>query len=159
MDTHTAHQQDVSPAADEVEARALYRRLLDAWNARSADAFASLFAEDGVTVGFDGSQLIGRTEIAVELGRIFADHPTAAYVAQVRTVHLLAPDVAILRAVAGMVPAGQSDLNPAVNAIQTLVAARGDGEWRIALFQNTPAQFHGRPELAEQLTEELRELL
>jgi len=28
----------------------------------------------------------------------------------------------------------------------------------IALFQNTPAQFHGRPELAQQLTEELRQL-
>lgn len=28
-----------------------------------------------------------------------------------------------------------------------------------ALFQNTPAQFHGRPELAESLTAELRELL
>jgi uncharacterized protein (TIGR02246 family) len=71
----------------------------------------------------------------------------------------LTPEVAILRAVAGMVPPGQSDLNPAVNAVQTLVAAKHDGRWRIALFQNTPAQFHGRPELAQQLTEELRQLL
>jgi len=31
-----------------------------------------------------------------------------------------------------------------------------DGEWRIKLFQNTPAQFHGRPELVEQMTDELR---
>ena len=31
-----------------------------------------------------------------------------------------------------------------------------DGQWRIALFQNTPAQFHGRPEAAEALTDELR---
>lgn len=30
---------------------------------------------------------------------------------------------------------------------------------RSALFQNTPAQFHGRPELVEALTEELRQLL
>lgn len=28
-----------------------------------------------------------------------------------------------------------------------------------ALFQNTPAQFHGRPELAQQLTAELQQLL
>ncbi len=27
------------------------------------------------------------------------------------------------------------------------------------MFQNTPAQFHGRPELVQQLTEELRQLL
>ena len=31
------------------------------------------------------------------------------------------------------------------------------GEWRISLFQNTPAQFHGRPDLVERLTRELRE--
>ncbi len=54
---------------------------------------------------------------------------------------------------------GQSDLNPAVNAIQTLVVVKHAGQWQIALLQNTPAQFHGRPDLAEALTEELRQLL
>jgi hypothetical protein len=43
-----------------------------------------------------------------------------------------------------------------VNAIQTLVAARRDGRWRVELFQNTPAAFHGRPEASEALTAELR---
>ena len=91
--------------------------------------------------------------------QIFADHPTAAYVGKVREVRFLAPEVALLRAVAGMVPPGRSDLNPAVNTVQSLVAAKQDGRWRIALYQNTPAQFHGRPDLAEELTEELRQLL
>jgi hypothetical protein len=58
-----------------------------------------------------------------------------------------------------MVPPGQSDINPAVNALQTLVVVLRADEWRIALLQNTPAQFHGRPEMAEALTRELRELL
>ena len=158
MSTETPRSQDIPPP-DEMAIRALYQRLLDTWNARSADAFAALFAEDGETIGFDGSLLLGRAAIAAELQRIFADHPTASYVATVRNVRLLAPDVAILRAVVGMVPPGQKDLNPAVNAIQTLVAAKHDDQWRIALFQNTPAQFHGRPELVQQLTEELRRLL
>jgi uncharacterized protein (TIGR02246 family) len=74
-------------------------------------------------------------------------------------VRFLTPDVAILRAVVGRVPPGQSDLNPAANAVQSLVAVKQDDQWRIALFQNTPAQFHGRPELAQKLTEELRQLL
>ena len=47
----------------------------------------------------------------------------------------------------------------AVNAIQILVAARRDGQWRIELFQNTPAAFHGRPEASEVLTAELRAAL
>lgn len=150
-------QDSLSP--DEMEVRALYRQLLDGWNKRSADGFADLYTNDGSTIGFDGSMLDGPAEIESVLNQIFANHLTAAYVAKVRSVRFLVPDVAVLRAVAGMVPPGQSDLNPAVNTIQTLVAAKHDGQWRIALFQNTPAQFHGRPELVQELTEELRQLL
>jgi hypothetical protein len=58
-----------------------------------------------------------------------------------------------------MVPPGRSDINPAVNAIQLLVASHRDGRWQIELFQNTPAAFHGRPELSAALTEELRSVL
>jgi uncharacterized protein (TIGR02246 family) len=148
-----------APSADELAVRALYRRLLDGWNERSAAAFAAPFAEDGEAIGFDGSQHTGRAGIAADMRRILADHPTAAYVAKVRGVYPLAPAAAILRAVAGLVPPGQADLNPATNALQTLVAARRDGRWQIVLFQNTPAQFHGRPELARALTEELRQEL
>jgi hypothetical protein len=58
-----------------------------------------------------------------------------------------------------MAPPGQADLDPGLNAVQTVVAARRDGEWRVALFQNTPAQFHGRPDLSDALTTELRQVL
>jgi len=148
-----------SPSTDESEVRTLYRQLLDGWNKRNADAMAVLFAEDGDIIGFDGSQLSGRAEIASTLQQIFADHITPPYVSKVRGVRFLSPEAAILRAVVGMVPAGQSDLDPNLNAIQVLVAAKQDGKWRIVLFQNTPAQFHGRPELVHELTEELRQLL
>jgi uncharacterized protein (TIGR02246 family) len=132
---------------------------MEGWNQRSADAFAAPFAEDGELIGFDGSQNIGREEIASTLQRIFADHPTVPYVSKVRSVRLLRPDVAVLRAIAGMVPPGRSDIEPALNAHHTVVTARSGGAWHIVLFQNTPAQFHGRPELVQQLTEELRQLL
>ena len=145
--------------SDEAEVRSLYQRLLDAWNKRDVAAYAALFEDRANVVGFDGSQMTGRSEIETTLAQIFAHHQTASYVSKVREVRFLTPDVAILRAVVGMVPPGQNDLNPAVNAIQTLVALRRDGRWQIALFQNTPAQFHGRPELAQQLTEELRQHL
>jgi len=55
-----------------------------------------------------------------------------------------------------MVPPGKSDINPETNAIQSLIAVRSGDGWQIALFQNTPAQFHGRPEQAKALTEELQ---
>src|SRR5262245_30913992 len=158
MSTHPSRPQDAHPA-DEAAVGALYQQLLDSWNRRNAADFAALFAEDAHVVGFDGSQIDGRAEIEAQIGQIFADHQTAAYVGVVREVRLLSPEVAILRAVVGMVPPGQSDLNPAVNAIQALVATKIGGPWRIALFQNTPAQFHGRPDLAQQLTDELRQVL
>ena len=65
----------------------------------------------------------------------------------------------MLGAIAGMVPPGDTDVNPQVNTHHTLVAVRRDEKWQIELFQNTPAQFHGRPELVEEMTNELRELL
>jgi len=147
------------PANVEVEIRALYKNLLESWNRRKAADMAALFTIDGSIVGFDGSQMNGHGEIAATLGQIFADHVTAAYVGRIREVRLLSTEVALVRAVVGMVPPGQADLNPAVNALQTLIVVKQTGQWRIALFQNTPAQFHGRPDLAEQLTNELRQLL
>jgi len=79
---------------------ALYTRLLEAWNQRDADAFASLFTTDGSVVGFDGSRMNGGSEIGAELRLVVLD--TA-------------------------------------------------GQPRIALLQNTPAAFHGRPEVVERL--------
>jgi uncharacterized protein (TIGR02246 family) len=144
---------------DGSEIETLYRRLLDSWNRRDAAAYAALFDEDAHLVGFDGSMIGGRREIAPTLAKIFADHPTQEYVPKIREVRFLSPEVAMLRAVAGMVPRGQSDIDPRLNAVQTMVALKCQGEWRIVLFQNTPAAFHGRPHLVEQLTEELREAL
>ena len=145
-----------SRADSERDVRSLYRALLTAWNERDAGGLADHFSSDGHLVGFDGSQIDGRSEIEDAMARIFMDHQTASYVAKVRGVDFLSPDVALLRAVVGMVPSGQTDLNPAVNAVQVLVAVRKPDHWRVALFQNTPAAFHGSPELSEHLTEELR---
>ena len=144
---------------DEKEVGLLYQELLKRWNKRRASEMTDLFAENGNLVGFDGSQINGRSEARSVLSQIFANHQTAAYLGIVKEVRLLSPDVAILRAVAGMVPPGESDINPEVNAVQTLVAVKQQNKWIIALFQNTPAAFHGRPELSERLTEELRQAL
>jgi uncharacterized protein (TIGR02246 family) len=144
---------------DEKEVSLLYQELLKRWNKRRASEMTDLFTEDGNLVGFDGSQINGRSEARSVLSQIFANHQTAAYLGIVKEVRLLSPDVAILRAVAGMVPPGESDINPEVNAVQTLVAVKQQNNWIIALFQNTPAAFHGRPELSERLTEELRQAL
>lgn len=149
-----------SPSAmDEIEIRGLYDRLLEGWNKRNAAVMAEPFAEDGEMIGFDGSQIIGRAEIVSHLQPIFADHPTAAYIGKVKSVRLLGAAAAVLRAIAGMVPPGQSELMPSLNTHHTVVAVKSEEKWSIAFFQNTPAQFHGRPELVRQMTEELQRML
>jgi uncharacterized protein (TIGR02246 family) len=141
------------------EALAQYENLLRAWNARNPHGFAAAFAAGGSSVGFDGSQMNGRDEILSTVRRIFDDHPTPAYVARVREVRELSGDSVLVRAVVGMAPIGMPDLNPALNAVQSVVLVREAGTLRIALLHNTPAALHGRPELAARLTDELTEVL
>lgn len=139
--------------------QSLYREIHSSWNDRDAAAFARCFTDDATVIGFDGSEMNGRVQIERTLAHIFSDHPTGAYIAKVRDIRYLRPDIAILRAVSGMVPAGKADLNPDLNAIQVLVAVKSDGRWEGVALQNTPAAYHGRPEAKEQLTQELREVL
>jgi uncharacterized protein (TIGR02246 family) len=133
----------------------LHRRLLESWNARDAETYSSLLAKNASLVGFDGSMVDGRDAIGEHLSGIFVDHEVAKYVRIVRDVRELADDVALLRAVVGMTPSSKQDLNPDMTAVQSMVAVRHGSEWRIALFQNTPAAFLGRPGEKEHLVAEL----
>ena len=49
MCTQTVQPQNM-PFPDEIEIRSLNRQLLDSWNRRSAEAFATLFASDGYVI-------------------------------------------------------------------------------------------------------------
>src|ERR687898_1686927 len=99
--------------------RRLYEQILIAWNQQDAPAMTAQFEEDGNLVGYDGSQADSRAAIEDHLRPIFADHPTAAYVAKVREIRILSRDVGILRADVGMIPPVSDDINPAGNTIQT----------------------------------------
>jgi uncharacterized protein (TIGR02246 family) len=155
-----ATESSATTSTDDLEVvRGMHASLLRRWNRRDAHSFAAHFLDDATVVGFDGSEMTGRAAVAAELSRIFQDHPTGRYVAKVREVRRLTPDAVLLRAVAGIVPAGQNDLKPELNSIQSLVAVRRGEGWRIAHYHNTPAAFHGRPEAVAALTEELREAM
>ncbi|WP_085521574.1 SgcJ/EcaC family oxidoreductase [Tuberibacillus sp. Marseille-P3662] len=134
----------------------LYHKLINAWNNRDAHGMAELFSEDGVQIGFDGSKVIGREELLSHLKPIFKNHPTPPFISKVKNIRMLG-SAAMLHAIVGMVPPGKTDIAPELNAHQTLVAVKKDDAWEIELFQNTPAQYHGRPDLVEQMTEELKD--
>ena len=140
------------------EFEVLYHALLNAWNRQDASGMAALFAPNGVQIGFDGSQMTGPAEVVAHLEPIFRDHPTACFVTKVLDRRLIGPDNALLLAVAGMGPRGGDQLNPQANSVQTLVASCDEGTWRIELFQNTPAAWHGRDADRAALTAELQAL-
>jgi uncharacterized protein (TIGR02246 family) len=141
---------------NENEVRALYHTLITAWNDHDGAAMAAPFAEDGVVIGFDGSVSSGKQGISSEMSNIFARHETGRYAVKVKSLRKLGQHAMILRAIAGLVPAGQTAIRPETNSHQTVVAEGRDGQWRIVLLQTTPAQFHGRPDLVEEMTRELQ---
>ena len=141
------------------EIEALHGKLLTCWNKQDAKGMAALFDYHGNVIGFDGSQINGRSQIESEMLEVFKSHQTASYIWKVREVRFLDKEIALLRAVAGMIAPGKKEVMAERNAIQSLIAVRQNNEWKIALFHNTPAQFHGRPELSEALVKELNELV
>jgi uncharacterized protein (TIGR02246 family) len=134
---------------------ALYRELLRSWNRRDARGFAALFCEVGRYIGADGSETTGRFAIELDVARSFEGCPTRPYIGIVREARLLSEGVALVSAAAGMYPPGSFRVDPSVNTLQTLLSVREHGRWRVMLYQNTPALFHGRPDLAQKLTVDL----
>ena len=134
----TREEAAANDSADEAAVRALYQQLMDGWNQGSGDAFAAVFTEDGDLIGFDGTHFKGRQEIAPFHQRLFDKWLKGSrLVGQVKDVRFLSPDVALMHAVGGTVMRGKSEPVPERDSIQTLVATRQDGEWRLAAFQNT----------------------
>jgi uncharacterized protein (TIGR02246 family) len=134
----TPEEAAANHSADEAAVRALYQQLMDGWNQGSGAAFASVFTEDGDLIGFDGTHFNGRQEIAPFHQQLFDKWLKGSrLVGQVKDVRFLSPDVALMHAVGGTVMRGKTDPVPERDSIQTLVAIRQDGEWRLAAFQNT----------------------
>ncbi|HET9110337.1 MAG TPA: SgcJ/EcaC family oxidoreductase [Ktedonobacterales bacterium] len=147
------------PTDDEAAVCALYDRLTRAWNDRDARAFAACFIEDGYIVGYDGTIVDGRDEIAYHIGDIFAHHQTPAYITKVKKVLFVNAETAVVRGIVGMPSLTTGTINPVLNAIQSLTAHWREGTWHVAIFQNTPAQLHGRPDLVDDMTRELQGIL
>lgn len=133
----TMHDKTITNPADEAAIRALYQELMDGWNRGSGAAFAAAFAEDGDQVAFDGTRFKGRQEIASSHQELFDKWMKGTrLVGHVEDVRFLSPDVALIHAVGSTVMRDQSEPSPERDSIQTLVATRQGGEWRLAALDN-----------------------
>ena len=145
---------------DEDAIRALYQQKIDGWNAGNGSEFAAPYTDDSDYIGFDGTYLKGRQEIASLHQMLFDKFVKGSrLVGKIRSIRFLTPAIAIVVAVGGTVMAGQSDIDPERNSSHMLVAMKQNAIWRFTAFQNSRAQFIGRPEEAQALTDDLRQLL
>ena len=114
-----------SRSSDEVAIRSLYQQLMDGWNRGSGEAFAASFAEVGDLVGFDGTYLKGRQEIISFHQQLFDTYVKGSrLVGKIRHVRFVTSDVAIIHTIGGTIMAGQTDIEPERNSVQTLVATK-----------------------------------
>ncbi|MGY5883453.1 SgcJ/EcaC family oxidoreductase [Modestobacter lacusdianchii] len=139
----------------DTQIRALYARFLAGWNQRSGVSVSSVFADDGEIIDFDGTLRSGRLSIAADMRRMFSEHQTPSFVGVVRSVRKLTDGVAVLHAVAGMVPPGADAVDPALHTVHVLTAVEDGGRWRVAVLQSTPARYGGRSDALAALTAEL----
>jgi uncharacterized protein (TIGR02246 family) len=115
------------------------------WNAGSAAAFAAPFAEECDFIPFDGVRLRGRDELVRAHEPLFETHLRGTrLVGEVTGVRFLSPDVALLHARGGTIPRDRTQPAAERDSVQTLVAARQDGTWRLVAFQNTRVRPIGR---------------
>ena len=135
---HDETYRTTANPADEAAVRGLYQQLMDGWNRGSGADFAAAFAADGDLVAFDGTHFEGGEEIAPFHQELFDKWMKGSrLVGRVKDLRFLGPDVALMHAVGGTVMGGKSEPSPERDSIQTLIAVRQDGEWRLAALQNT----------------------
>lgn len=127
-----------SRADDEAAVRALYAQLMEGWNRGDAAAFAEPFSADGHLVAFDGMHFQGRENIIAFHQPLFDRWLKGTQlVGEVETVHFLSPNAAVLHARGSTVMPRRTRPSPERDSLQTLVAVREAGNWRLFAFQNT----------------------
>jgi uncharacterized protein (TIGR02246 family) len=134
-------EPSVERASDEAAIRALYQRVLEGWNRGSGEGFAAAFAAEGQQVAFDGTRYRNRDEIATAHQALFDKWMKGTkLVGDVTDVQFFGKDTAVAHAAGTSIMKGKSTPTPNRNSVQTLVAVRQEGEWRIVAFDNIRAR-------------------
>ena len=122
----------VTEAADDEDAiRAIHRRMIDAWNAGDALAFAAPFTDEADFVAFEGTHLKGRREIGSFHQEIFDTVVKGTRLeGEVKFVRFLSDALAVMHSVVRVTLQGKSKPSPSRDSMQLTVVVKRDGEWR-----------------------------
>ncbi|PWU79424.1 MAG: hypothetical protein DLM72_17475 [Candidatus Nitrosopolaris wilkensis] len=86
-----------SESHDEVAIRGLSQQTIDGWNKGSGDGLAAPYTEDSDYIGFDGTHLKGRQQIASFHQQLFDKFiKSSRLVGKIRSIRFVTEDVAIM---------------------------------------------------------------
>jgi uncharacterized protein (TIGR02246 family) len=123
--------------ADEAAIRELINQQVKGWAAGDPKAYAAVFTSDADYVTFLGSHYTGREAIAASYVPLFRKLLKGSRLQiDITRVRFLTPDVALIHANATVVKKARQR-NRRNARVNTSVAARIDGRWRLAASQNT----------------------
>ncbi|MEU4768538.1 SgcJ/EcaC family oxidoreductase [Actinosynnema sp. NPDC023794] len=125
-------------AAEQALIAGVPARMVAAWAAHDADAFADLFTEDGALI-LPGVYKKGRAEIREFMAHAYETHyKDTTVTGRLIDMTRLAPGAVAVLTVGGVLPKGESELS-AENAIRaSWILVKRDGDWKLAVYQNCP---------------------
>jgi uncharacterized protein (TIGR02246 family) len=127
-----------SAAAEQAAIAAVPARMVAAWAAHDADAFAELFTEDGTMI-LPGVYRKGRDDIRDYMAAEYA----GAYQGTTVTgtpieIQPLQPGAVALITQGGVIPAGETELPDATAIRASWILVKRDERWQLAVYQNCP---------------------
>ena len=125
-------------AAEQAAIAAVPARMVAAWAAHDADAFAELFTEDGTMI-LPGVYKKGRDDIRDYMAREYAGAYQGTTVTgtpiEIKPLHQTA--VALITQ-GGVIPAGETELPDATAIRASWILVKRDEKWLLAVYQNCP---------------------
>lgn len=125
--------------AKEKEALSVPLRLVAAWAKNDADGVASVFTDDGILILPGDVYKKGREEIRAFMAAAYAGpFKGSGVTGNPVDVRFAADDIALLRTHGGILPEGETEIDPELAVRSTWVVVKQDNEWKLAAYQNSP---------------------
>jgi uncharacterized protein (TIGR02246 family) len=135
--------KSASPNAEAMQAEqaaiaAVPARMVAAWAAHDADAFADLFISDG-SMMLPGVYKTGHDDIKAFMAAGFAGPYQGTQVTgQPLEIKPLASDAVAVITEGGVIGAGESELSDAAAIRASWILVKRDGQWKLAVYHNCP---------------------
>ncbi len=134
----TTTERPTATAVDQAAIATLPQRIIAAWGAHDAKAFASVFTEDATMI-ITGAHRKGRGQIREYMAGGFAGpYRGTQVVGTPFEMRLLGPGVVLMLSEGGVRGASEADVSPENAVRASWLAVKQNGEWLLAAYQNTP---------------------